>query len=236
MTFDCFDLSAGRVSRRSLLRGAVAGAAVAALPATVKAGIPEDYAGIAPLDAALGRWQGGQGLATTAAVRAGWLSPCASATAACAAEIDDHLVDADATGAAGSYRVRVLGLGAAAALGSLRVEAQYGESSHRLWQTWSEGGQLQTSAPTSARWNSESGEGLALRLRSADAARTLVLPARQGVYVALLSADGSVPGWRRVALRALDAERPLTLSLVDRRSGAVSAVPHLLLAVERSSA
>lgn len=238
MNLDAFDLSAGRVSRRSLLRGAVAGAAVAALPGLAAARSPGAGDDADRLEVELGYWQGGEALTSTAAVRAGFLSPCASATAACEIEVDEQLVAASGVdGRAGDYRIRVLGLGAAEALGPLKVEARYSAASHRLWQAWRDRGLLQTASPVSARWTSIAGEGLELRLTTGPAAtRSLTVPARAGVYVATLSTDATVPNWRRVALRSLDAERPLTLSLVERRSGLASTTPHLLLTVERATA
>jgi hypothetical protein len=224
MTHDFYDLSAGRVSRRNLLRGAVAGAAVAALPVAAPAAAAVADAG--RFEVELGYWQGGQRLPTTTGVRAGWLPPCASSAGACAVKVDDELVSTDhLVGSAGPYRIRVLGMGASAALVPVRVEALYSDVPHRLWQTWREGSTLQASAPVSSRWSSASGEGLRLRLTPAS-----------GIYVATLALDERVPRWRRIALRGLDGDRPLTLSLVERRSGAASPVPHLLLAVERVTA
>jgi hypothetical protein len=236
MTHDFYDLSAGRVSRRNLLRGAVAGAAVAALPVAAPAAAAVADAG--RFEVELGYWQGGQRLPTTTGVRAGWLPPCASSAGACAVKVDDELVSTDhLVGSAGPYRIRVLGMGASAALVPVRVEALYSDVPHRLWQTWREGSTLQASAPVSSRWSSASGEGLRLRLTPASAdARELTVPAHPGIYVATLALDERVPRWRRIALRGLDGDRPLTLSLVERRSGAASPVPHLLLAVERVTA
>jgi hypothetical protein len=224
--------SAHSLTRRDLLQGGAAAMALALLPAAADASMRADLP--QPRWAAgIGHWQGGMGLTDVGRVRAGWMAPCASSTKACAAELNDMLTDAGSVrGMAGNYSLRIIGMNAVERAGPVAIEALYGDAAHHVWQSWRIAGAMQTAAPVSVRWRADAGEPLPLRLSLTDSeSLDVAVPARAGVYVLLLSSDGVAPRWRRVAMRALDPERPTTLSLVGRRSGTKIAAPHLLLTV-----
>lgn len=196
------------ISRRFVLKSAVAGAGLVLLPRTHRL-LAASSSGLAP-DVALGYWR------HRAAVDLN--------------KPDDVLIDARSVmPSAATYALRVMG---AQTDTPLSVSAQYAASAeHRFWQAWYEGRMLQHSHTSSITWRASAGESLPLVVRTAGGAATIHVPAQVGTYVlAVGTAARTLPAWRDLALEQDSHSK--ALQLVWRSGGSPVSFPHLYLAVE----
>ena len=202
--------------RREMLKAAVAGIGLAALPGAVLAAATTSKVAMAPI-VGVGYWQHPQSIDLNHA--------------------DDVVVDAStvAAGEGASYTLRVL---SAVSDTTLAIDAQYaGNAAHRFWQAWSEGGMLQQSHTSSIIWWAQNRRALPLTVWSGGGASLTQVPARAGTYVLAIGPNAQrLPAWSDLALRATNRRNLRTLQLISRGSNQRVAFPYLVFGVEQAAA
>ena len=197
--------------RRNLLRAAVAGAGLTALPGTAGA-LASSALGLAP------------------SLLLGYCSTANLNSSSGAALGDAYAV----TPQRGTYELRVIGAGTRE---PIALSAQYSSlAEHRFWQAWLEKGLLQRSSPIAIRWASAGGNALPINVKVAAGTLTADVTARPGIYVlAAVPAGQRVPAWSSLTLKR-QTTGGVNYTLVSRQGGAEPAFPYALFAVKLAQA
>lgn len=197
--------------RRSLLRAAIAGAGLSAIPC-----------GAAALTVST------KGIAPTLLLGYGSLSTLDSLSGVA---LNDAYVVAPQRG---TYVLRVIGAGTQEPIALSAQYASLGE--HRFWQAWRERGMLQRSAPIAIRWASVGGNALPINVKLASGTLTADITARSGIYVlAAVPAGQRAPAWSSLTLKK-QTSGGVNYKLVLRQTGAEPSFPYALFSVRLASA
>ena len=190
------DQTPTQAERRRLLKLAGLGLGLGMLPLALRINAAPSVR-----EFAAGYWRGGAALGDFGVISRGWGEACARAIASCDTTMSDELVSAArVSGAAGSFRLRLIGAEFAR---PVQVEADFDGTRHGIWSGWRSNKTGGSSAMLAIRWQSLRGESLPLMVNGSAESMAVAIPARAGVYVVPLERHAF--GWREMALHAPDA-------------------------------